>query len=101
MHLALYSMHGALTMRYAMRILRCMEHFSHIWPKVSDLRDDLEAIKGAGQVPYQTVAAWKRRGRIPADYDFELIEAAKRRGHKLTLKDLALARRPQTEEARQ
>lgn len=75
-----------------------MEHFSHIWPTIAALRADLEEIKGAGQVPYQTVAAWKRRGRIPADYDFELIEAAKRRGHRLTHEDLARARRaPQSQ----
>ena len=86
-------MQWALTALYAMGILLCMEHFSHIWPTISALHSDLEAVKGAGQVPYQTVAAWKRRGRIPADHDFEVIEAAKRRGFKLTLEDLAKARR--------
>ncbi|MFD2842114.1 helix-turn-helix domain-containing protein [Paracoccus cavernae] len=41
---------------------------------------------------YQTVAAWKRRGRIPAEYDLPLIDAARRRGGRLTLSTLALAR---------
>ena len=63
-----------------------MEHIAHIWPTMASLAVDLGK-------PYQTVAAWKLRGRIPADYDLDLIEAAKRRGHKLTLSALAEARR--------
>ena len=42
--------------------------------------------------PYPTVAAWKARGRIPADYDAALIAAADRRGFSLTYEALALAR---------
>ncbi|ETX26549.1 hypothetical protein RISW2_22860 [Roseivivax isoporae LMG 25204] len=41
---------------------------------------------------YQTVAAWKRRGNIPAKYDLKVIAAAKSRGRKLSLEDLAHAR---------
>ncbi len=63
-----------------------MEHISHIWPTMADLAADLGK-------PYPTVAAWKQRGRIPADYDFDLIEAASARGKILTLEDLAKARR--------
>ena len=63
-----------------------MEHISHIWPTMADLAADLSK-------PYTTVAAWKARGRIPADHDFDLIEAAKRRGVVLTLEELAAARR--------
>lgn len=66
-----------------------MEHISHIWPKVADLAADLRK-------PYQTVAAWKQRGRIPADYDLDLIAAAKRRGKRLTLAELAQARKAKT-----
>ncbi len=62
-----------------------MEHIFHIWPKISDLASDLGK-------PYPTVAAWKQRGRIPADYDLDMIAAAKRRGKRLTLEDLARAR---------
>ena len=63
-----------------------MEHIFHIWPTVKEMSDDLG-------LPYTTVHSWKDRGRIPADYDFELIEAAKNRGHSLTLEVLAQARR--------
>jgi hypothetical protein len=63
-----------------------MEHILTIWPTLADLAADL-------QKPYQTVAAWKQRGRIPADHDLDLIEAAKRRGRTLTLEELARARR--------
>lgn len=63
-----------------------MEHIKRIWPRVSDLAADLNK-------PYQTVAAWKSRGRVPAEYDLDLIEAARKRGHVLTLEQLAVARR--------
>ncbi len=62
-----------------------MEHIFHIWPKMADLAADLG-------MSYQTVAAWKRRGRIPAEYDLSLIKAASRRGSSLTLDVLAHAR---------
>lgn len=57
-----------------------------IWPTLAALAQDLGK-------PYPTVAAWKQRGRIPADYDLDLIEAAKRKGAVLTLDQLAQARR--------
>ncbi|MDT1061173.1 hypothetical protein RM190_04830 [Paracoccus sp. CPCC 101403] len=63
-----------------------MEHISHIWPTLAELAEDLGK-------PYPTVAAWKHRGRIPSDYDFDLIAAAERRGKMLTLEELAAARR--------
>lgn len=66
-----------------------MEHIFDIWPKLSDLANDL------GGLPYQTVAAWKRRKRIPAAYDLDLVAAAKKRGHKLTLDEIARSRRVQ------
>ncbi|AGT08333.1 hypothetical protein JCM7686_1227 [Paracoccus aminophilus JCM 7686] len=62
-----------------------MTHIFHIWPKMADLAADLG-------LSYQTVAAWKRRGRIPAEYDLSLIEAANRKGCSLTLDVLAHAR---------
>ena len=62
-----------------------MEHISHIWPRMVDLAHDLGR-------PYPTVAAWKQRGRIPANYDLDLIAAAHRRGKSLTLEELAHAR---------
>jgi len=63
-----------------------MDHISHIWPTMAELAADLGK-------PYPTVFAWKQRGRIPADYDFDLIEAASARGKVLTLEELAQARR--------
>ena len=62
-----------------------MEHILNIWPNLKALADDIGS-------PYQTVAAWKQRGRIPADHDFALIAAASRRGEVLTLETLANAR---------
>jgi hypothetical protein len=64
-----------------------MEHILKIWPQLTELASDIGC-------PYPTVAAWKQRGRIPADYDLSLIAAAKRRGRKLTLEQLAKARTP-------
>lgn len=71
-----------------------MEHILHIWPDLKSLADDLG-------YPYPTVAAWKQRGRIPADHDALLINAAQSRGVVLTFEDLARARmaRNQTQEA--
>lgn len=62
-----------------------MEHIFCIWPTLSALAADLGK-------PYPTVAAWKQRGSIPAQYDVDLVRAAKARGHDLTFEDLALAR---------
>jgi hypothetical protein len=62
-----------------------MEHIFNIWPRLSDLAADLGK-------PYQTVAAWKRRGSIPAENDLQLIQAAEKRGASLTFEQLALAR---------
>lgn len=65
---------------------RDMDHIAHIWTTMAELAADLGK-------PYPTVAAWKARGRIPADYDADLIAAAERRGFVLTYEDLARARR--------
>lgn len=70
-----------------------MENILHIWPSMAELAADLGK-------PYQTVAAWKQRGRIPADYDLRLIEAAKKRGKHLTLEQLAHARLTTTDQDR-
>ncbi|WCE67948.1 hypothetical protein PL335_06270 [Sulfitobacter faviae] len=63
-----------------------MDQILNIWPTMADLAKDIGK-------PYSTVAAWKARGKIPADHDFNLIEAAARRGKTLTLEQLAQARR--------
>lgn len=63
-----------------------MDHIHRIWPTMAELAADLG-------LPYQTVASWKARGRIPAHYDGEIIEAAKRRGEVITFEQLAAARR--------
>lgn len=62
-----------------------MEHLQEIWPTIKSLADDIG-------VPYSTAHSWLARGRIPASRDFELIEAAARRGKTLTLEQLALSR---------
>jgi len=62
-----------------------MEHILTLWPSMAVLAADIGR-------PYQTVAAWKQRGSIPARYDLDLIRAAKARGKTLTLEQLASAR---------
>jgi hypothetical protein len=79
-------MHRALTARHTKRIVGGMEQIIRIWPSLALLATDLG-------VPYPTVAAWRQRGSIPARYDLDLVEAARRRGHELALSDLAEARR--------
>ena len=69
-----------------------MKHLQHIWPKVSDLADDLG-------IPYTTAHSWASRGRIPASWDIDLIMAAEKRGKLLTLEYLAQMRH-QHKEAR-
>ncbi len=39
-------------------------------------------------VPYQTVAAWKRRGTIPSRHQRALLLAARERGLDITAEDL-------------
>ena len=63
-----------------------MDNIINLWPSLSDLAADLRK-------PYSTVNAWKQRGSIPAKFDLALIEAAKQRGQRLTLEQLAEARR--------
>lgn len=63
-----------------------MEKVFSIWPTAAALARDI----GESEI---TVRAWKRRMSIPANRDLTLIAAAKRRGHELTLEDLAALRR--------
>lgn len=64
-----------------------MEKLLQIWPTMAALAGDLA-------LPYQTVAAWKDRG-IPARRAPAIVQAARKRGHELTLDDLLM---PPTEE---
>lgn len=57
------------------------------WETLADLARDVE-------VPYQTVAKWSQRGRIPSEFWGRVIEAASRRGRKLTYPQLAGANPP-------
>ena len=68
-----------------------MKHLQHIWPKVSDLASDLG-------IPYTTAHSWESRGRIPANWDIDLIMAAEKRGKLLTLEYLAQMRHQHKEE---
>ena len=57
-----------------------MDRLLTIWPTVNDVA---EALK----LPYQTVAAWKRRG-VPPRRVPEIIRCAKAEGHDLSFEDL-------------
>lgn len=63
-----------------------------LWPSDEELAADLD-VRG------HVVRDWRRRGRIAAKYDLDLIKAARMRNLPLTLEVLALARafRAQTE----
>lgn len=58
-----------------------------IWDPLTDMAHDLD-------LPYDRVAKWKQRGRIPSDAWAAVIEAAKSRGHKLTFQQLAAINPP-------
>lgn len=62
-----------------------MERITDIWPTVGELARDMG-------VPYTTAHSWVKRGRIPADYDLRLVEAARKRGSHLSLAQLAMDR---------
>ncbi len=62
-----------------------MEHIFAKWPSLAALASDL-------QKPYPTVASWKQRGSIPAEFDVKLVECAAARGEKLTYEEIARAR---------
>jgi hypothetical protein len=73
-------MQWALTKCDAFCITVSMERLNHIWPTMADLARDLA-------VPYPTVQSWASRG-IPARRWTSIIEAAKARGHVLTVEKL-------------
>lgn len=63
------------------------------WPSMAELARDLD-------VPYTTVAAWKQRGLIRSEYWYDIVQAARRRGHpEITAELLASihARKPEPE----
>ncbi|WP_375175580.1 hypothetical protein [Pseudooceanicola sp.] len=62
-----------------------MEHIFEKLPRLHILSEEM------GQ-PYQTVAAWKSRGSIPAKHDLMLVEISLRHGKGLSLDELAKAR---------
>lgn len=53
-----------------------------IWDPLSEMAVDLD-------LPYQTVAKWKQRGRIPSESWGAVIEAAKAKGKRFTFEQLA------------
>ena len=67
-----------------------------LWPSMSELARDVDA-------PIQTVAAWKRRDRIPDEYWNCVLDAAKSRKLKsvtpAVLIGLAAKKRPEPEPA--
>lgn len=82
-----------LTAIRSVRILAGMEKVINIWPKITDLAEDLG-------LPYTTVHSWAARGSIPARYDLQLVAAAEKRGSALSLEELAKMR-AKTSEAKQ
>jgi hypothetical protein len=58
-----------------------------IWDPLSEMAVDLD-------LPYQTVAKWKQRGRIPSESWGDVIKAAKKRGHEMTFEQIAKANPP-------
>lgn len=58
-----------------------------IWDPLADMARDLN-------LPYQTVAKWAQRERIPSESWQAVIEAAKRKGRVVTLEQLANANPP-------
>lgn len=57
-----------------------MKNLAHIWPTIAAMAEALG-------LPYQTVAAWPRRG-IPHRRFPQIIAAANRAGHALSWDDL-------------
>jgi DNA-binding transcriptional regulator YdaS (Cro superfamily) len=70
--------------------MAAMEKLLQIWPTAAALAQDLG-------LPYPTVAAWKERG-IPARRAPAIVQAARARGHVLTLDDLLMPAPPSPEE---
>ncbi len=62
-----------------------MQQVFEIWPTTAQMAREL----GEKEV---TVRAWKRRGRIPAEKDIELVRTAKSHGKNLTFENLAKIR---------
>lgn len=62
-----------------------MDEVFTIWPTTADMARDI----GVNPI---TARHWRRRKSIPAWYDAAIVDAAKRRGAKLTFEDLARAR---------
>ena len=61
-----------------------LERIFAIWGQLTDMAHDLD-------LPYQTVAKWKQRGRIPSEAWADVIEAAKFKGRTITFEQLASA----------
>jgi hypothetical protein len=58
-----------------------------IWDNLADMARDLD-------MPYQTVAKWAQRKRIPSEAWGAVIKAAEGRGHNMTFEQLARANPP-------
>lgn len=56
---------------------------------IFEIFGSLSEMAVALDLPYQTVAKWKQRGRIPSESWGAVIEAAKARGRKFTFEQLA------------
>lgn len=61
-----------------------MDEIFSIWPSDAELARDLSCSR-------KNPCAWRHRRNIPAAYHKDMIEAAAKRGRKLTFEDIAKA----------
>lgn len=62
--------------------MQVLDDIFQAWPTLVEMANDLE-------MPYQTVAKWKQRERIPSESWGSVVAALKRRGHTLTFEQIA------------
>ena len=67
--------------------MQALEDIFSAWDTLVDMAKDVDQ-------PYQTVAKWKQRGRIPSEAWGTVIAALKQRGHHMTFEQIAKVNPP-------